>query len=91
MSWKGRECMPIPKDKTMLQVDSKKILIAMAENMLEPAELANRAEVPKNIVYAIRRGNYVKPKYIGKVALALGVKVTDLLPDEPEKALIPEE
>ena len=82
---------PIPKDKTMLQVDSKKILIAMAENMLEPAELANRAEVPKNIVYAIRRGNYVKPKYIGKVALALGVKVTDLLPDEPEKALIPEE
>lgn len=83
--------MPIPKDKTMLQVDSKKILIAMAENMLEPAELANRAEVPKNIVYAIRRGNYVKPKYIGKVALALGVKVTDLLSDEPEKALIPEE
>lgn len=83
--------MPIPKDKTMLQVDSKKILIAMAENMLEPAELANRAEVPKNIVYAIRRGNYVKPKYIGKVALALGVKVTDLLSYEPEKALIPEE
>lgn len=50
--------MPIPKDKTMLQVDSKKILIAMAENMLEPAELAEKAGVPKNIVYAIRRGNY---------------------------------
>lgn len=74
--------MPLPKDKTMLQADSYKVLIAMAENQLEPAELAEKADVPKNIVYAIRRGKYAKPKYIGKVAAALGVKVTDLLPDD---------
>ena len=73
--------MPIPKDKTMLQVDSYKVLIAMAESQLDPAELAEKADVPKSIVYAIRRGKYAKPKYIGKVAVALGVKVTDLLPD----------
>ena len=82
--------MPIPKDKTMLQVDSKKMLIAMAENQLEPAELAEKAGVPKNIVYAIRRGNYAKPKYIGKVAVALGVRVTDLLPDDQKEVPIAE-
>lgn len=82
--------MPIPKDKTMLQVDSKKLLIAMAENQLEPAELAEKAGVPKNIVYAIRRGNYAKPKYIGKVAVALGVRVTDLLPDDQKEVPIAE-
>lgn len=82
--------MPIPKDKTMLQVDSKKMLIAMAENQLEPAELAEKSGVPKNIVYAIRRGNYAKPKYIGKVAAALGVGVRDLLLDAPDKALTAE-
>ena len=81
--------MPLPKDKTMLQADSYKVLIAMAENQLEPAELAEKADVPKNIVYAIRRGKYAKPKYIGKVAAALGVKVTDLLPDD-HSALISE-
>lgn len=82
--------MPIPKDKTMLQVDSKKLLIAMAENQLEPVELAEKAGVPKNIVYAIRRGNYAKPKYIGKVAVTLGVKVTDLLPDNQKEVPIAE-
>lgn len=82
--------MPIPKDKTMLQVDSKKMLIAMAENQLEPAELAEKAEVPKNIVYAIRRGNYAKPKYIGKVAAALGVGVRDLLLDDQKEVPIAE-
>ena len=81
--------MPLPKDKTMLQADSYKVLIAMAENQLEPAELAEKADIPKNIVYAIRRGKYAKPKYIGKVAAALGVKVTDLLPDD-HSALISE-
>lgn len=82
--------MPIPKDKTMLQVDSKKLLIAMAENQLEPVELAEKAGVPKNIVYAIRRGNYAKPKYIGKAAVTLGVKETDLLPDNQKEVPIAE-
>ena len=82
--------MPIPKDKTMLQVDSKKMLIAMAENQLEPAELAEKSGVPKNIVYAIRRGNYAKPKYIGKVAAALGVGVRDLLPNDQKEVPVAE-
>lgn len=71
--------MPVPKDTTMLKPDSRKVLIAMAEAELEPAELAQVAGISRNIVYIIRRGYYVKPKYIGAVARALNVKVADLI------------
>lgn len=71
--------MPVPKDTTMLKPDSRKVLIAMAAAELEPAELARASGVPKNIVYTLRRGFYTKPVYIGKVARALNVSVTDLI------------
>lgn len=74
--------MPVPKDTTMLKPDSRKVLIAMAEAELEPADLAKASGVPKNIVYTIRRGYYTKPVYIGKVAKALSVNVTDLIEGE---------
>ena len=60
--------MPAQRDETMLKPDSRKVLIAMAEAEMEPAELAEAAGIPKNIVYTIRRGFYTKPKYIGAVA-----------------------
>lgn len=74
--------VPVPKDTTMLKPDSRKVLIAMAEAELEPADLAKASGVPKNIVYTIRRGYYTKPVYIGKVAKALSVNVTDLIEGE---------
>lgn len=73
--------MPVQRDETMLKPDSRKVLIAMAEAEMEPAELAEAAGIPKNIVYTIRRGFYTKPKYIGAVARALQVKVADLIED----------
>lgn len=73
--------MPIPRDLTMLKPDSRKVLIAMAMAELEPAELAAAAGISKNIVYSLRRGFYTKPKYIGAVARALHVPVTDLIED----------
>lgn len=78
--------MPVPRDSTMLKPDSRKVLIAMAEAEMEPAELAVAAGIPKNIVYTIRRGFYTKPKYIGAVARAMQVKVTDLIEDEKKAA-----
>ena len=78
--------MPVPRDSTMLKPDSRKVLIAMAEAEMEPAELAAAAGIPKNIVYTIRRGFYTKPKYIGAVARAMQVKVTDLIEDEKKAA-----
>lgn len=71
--------MPVPKDTTMLKPDSRKVLIAMAEAELEPTELAQAAGISRNIVYIIRRGYYVKPKYIGAVARVLNVRVADLI------------
>ena len=58
----------------------------MAEAEMEPAELAAAAGIPKNIVYTIRRGFYTKPKYIGAVARAMNVRVTDLIEDEEKAA-----
>lgn len=74
--------MPAARDTTMLKPDSHKVLIAMAELEYEPADLAEAAGVSKNIIYTMRRGFYTKPKYIGKVAKALHVKVTDLIVNE---------
>lgn len=74
--------MPVPRDTTMLKPDSRKVLIAMAEAELEPAELAEAAGISKNIVYTIRRGFYCKPVYLGKISRVLGVKVADLVEDK---------
>ena len=71
--------MPLPKDKTMLQVDSIKFNIALANAELDPKSLALKAGVTNNIVYTARRGCYVKPMYLGKIAKALSVAVTDLI------------
>lgn len=71
--------MPLPKDKTMLQVDSIKFNIALANAELDPKSLALKAGVTNNIVYTARRGCYVKPMYLGKMAKALSVAVTDLI------------
>lgn len=76
--------MPISKDTTMLKPNSKKVLIAMAEAELEPKELAAKSGVPVNTVYIVRRGYYVKPCHLGKIAKALNVKVVDLIADEQE-------
>lgn len=74
--------MGAQRDTTMLKPDSRKVLIAMAELEYEPADLAEAAGISKNIVYTMRRGFYTKPKYIGKVAKALHVKVADLIVDD---------
>ncbi len=74
--------MPVPKDTTMLKPDSRKVLIAMAEAEMEPKQVSSESGVPVNIVYTIRRGFYVKPKYIGAVARALHVTVADLIEDK---------
>lgn len=57
----------------MLKPDSSKMLIAMAEAEFELKKLAVKSGVSVNIVYAARRGYYVKPCYLGKIAKALGV------------------
>ena len=71
--------MPMSKDLTMLKADSQKFLIAMANAEVEPQELALKAGIANNLVYAMRKGYYTKPKYLGAVARVLSVKVEDLI------------
>lgn len=78
--------MSAARDKTMLKPDSRKVLIAMAELEYDPVELAEAAGVSKNIVYSMRRGFYTKPKYMGKIAKALNVRVADLVENVPVAA-----
>lgn len=78
--------MPAARDTTMLKPDSRKVLIAMAELEYDPVELAEAAGVSKNIVYSMRRGFYTKPKYMGKIAKALNVRVADLVENAPVAA-----
>ncbi|MDE6251779.1 MAG: helix-turn-helix transcriptional regulator [Lachnospiraceae bacterium] len=70
--------MPPTKDQTMLRVNSKALLLAMADKEVEPKELAANAGVSPNVVYRARRGCYMKPKYIGKIAKALDMNVEDI-------------
>ncbi|MCI8824694.1 MAG: helix-turn-helix domain-containing protein [Lachnospiraceae bacterium] len=67
--------MPPSRDRTMLKINSREFLLAMAKLELEPKELAEKAGVSANVVYKARRGCYVKPKYIGKIAKALNMEV----------------
>ena len=78
---RGNKRMSVPRDTTMLKPNSRKILIAMAAAEMEPKEVSKESGVPVNIIYTIRRGFYVKPKYIGAVARALHVTVADLIED----------
>ena len=71
--------MPVAKDLTMLAPNPRKFLIALGESELEPKELAEKAGIPVNIVYSMRKGCYTKPRYIGAVSRVLGVKIADLL------------
>lgn len=73
--------MSVPKNTVMLKPDSRKVLIAMAAAEMEPREVSMESGVPVNIVYTIRRGFYCKPRYLGAVARALHVTVTDLIED----------
>lgn len=71
--------MPPSKDYSMLKVNSKAFNIALANAELEPMSLAKKAGVARNIVYAARKGCYVKPVYLGKISKALNVQVTDII------------
>jgi len=74
--------MPMKRDYTMLKVDSFKFNVALANAELEPKTLSKKSGVAVNIVYAARKGCYVKPMYLGKLCKAMSVEVTDVIEQE---------
>lgn len=65
--------------QTMLKPDTTAISIFLADQELESKDLARITGIGVNIIYAIRRGCYTKPKYIGKISKALGCSVKDII------------
>lgn len=66
-------------DKTMLLPDTTAISILMAEKELDSKELASRSGLGVSIIYAMRRGCYIKPKYFGAVAKVLECSVKEII------------
>lgn len=62
-----------------LTVDDRKFSIAFANSGLAMGELANRAGLSRQRVYAILNSKKATPKAVGKIAKALGVDVTEII------------
>lgn len=74
--------MPPQPDYSMLKLDSRAFNIALAKAEMDLKELAEKAGVSYAVVRTARRGFYVKPHYIGKIARALNVEVESILAKE---------
>lgn len=63
----------------VIQLDSKKVNMLMANCCVSPHELSKRANIHYNSYLRITKGYPVKPLTAGKIARALNCKVEDLL------------
>ena len=57
----------------------QKLELAMAEACITPAELSQKAEMPRPTLNNVINGRSVRPATLGRVAKALGVPVTELI------------
>lgn len=60
-----------------MRIDNKKLEILLAQKCMSISNL--REGVSPQTLTRVRRGESVKPVTVGKIALALGVDVTDII------------
>lgn len=65
-----------------LQLDQKKITVAMAEKSISATKLATVYGVSRARMNVILNSRYVTPEVAGRLAEALGTDVKDLLVDD---------
>ena len=65
-----------------MKADRKKLELAMANACITPAQLSQRADMPRPTVNGVIVGRNVRPATLGRVAKALGVSVSDLLAND---------
>lgn len=64
----------------MLQIDTKKLIISIANKGLSATELAELSGVSRVTLARLKAGTQqARPQTLGKLAKALGVKVEDLI------------
>lgn len=62
-----------------MKADINKLKIAMARACLSTAALTKKANMPRATINGVISGRSVRPETIGKVAVALGVDVTEII------------
>lgn len=62
-----------------MKVDKKLLYIAMANACLDTADLQKKSSLPRPTLNNAIVGKTVRPKTIGSIAKALGVRVEDIL------------
>ena len=62
-----------------MTINDKKFNIVLAESGLTMGELAERAGLSRQRVHMIINSKKVTPQAVGKIARALGVKVTEII------------
>ena len=64
---------------TLVKVDKKKFLLAMANNVMSFPDLGEKANVNPRTLYGLKAGKPVTIKTIGKIAKALDVTVENII------------
>ena len=62
-----------------MKVNRSKLELAMARACMSPADLANKAVLPRPTLNNVIVGRSVRPVTIGRIAKALGCDVTEIL------------
>lgn len=65
-----------------MRLDRVKVIATMARKDMRAAELCQRAHISRASVTALRGGKSCSANTAARVAEALGVEVSDLLPDD---------
>ena len=83
----AKECVKIKKKEgeqmatvmTNLKISQDKVQLLMAENCMNPYDLCSKAEISYTSYRRIMKEGGYKLATLGKIAKALGCKVTDIL------------
>lgn len=69
----------ILKEGEKMKADRKKLEIAMANACMNSEDLQKAADMPRPTLNNVISGRNVRPGTIGRIAKALGCKVTEIL------------
>jgi len=65
-----------------MKLDKAKYKLALARACLTPAELCEKADLPRPSLNNATKGRGIRPATLGKIARALGVDVTEIMEQE---------
>lgn len=65
-----------------MRIDEKKLNLLLCDKCMSIADLASTVGVARGAIYATLNRNQQRPKTIGNIAKALGVRAADLIEDD---------